>query len=185
MLRMNLNTFDRQCAFAIDGFTQMVAARLKDPTEIAKARVMPYQLMAAYHAAGQDVPHAVREALQDAMDISLSNVPAVTGNVVIAPDVSGSMTSPVTGRRMGATSTIRCVDVAALFAAAMLRQNPSAKVLPFERDVVNVDLNPRDTVMTNAKRLASIGGGATNCSAPLAALNKANAKVDLVHRSRR
>ncbi|MCB1529225.1 MAG: RNA-binding protein [Hyphomicrobiaceae bacterium] len=180
MLRMNLNTFDRQCAFAIDGFTQMVAARLKDPTEIAKARVMPYQLMAAYHAAGQDVPHAVREALQDAMDISLSNVPAVTGNVVIAPDVSGSMTSPVTGRRMGATSTIRCVDVAALFAAAMLRQNPSAKVLPFERDVVNVDLNPRDTVMTNAKRLASIGGGATNCSAPLAALNKANAKVDLV-----
>lgn len=180
MLRMNLNTFDRQCAFAIDGFAEMVAARLKDPAEIAKARVMPYQLMAAYMAADRDVPHLVREALQDALDISLSNVPAVTGNVVIAPDVSGSMRSAVTGRRKDATSAIRCIDVAALVAAAMLRQNPAAKVLPFERDVVDVDLNPRDTVITNAKRLASIGGGATNCSAPLAALNKANAKVDLV-----
>jgi len=34
--------------------------------------------------------------------------------------------------------------------------------------------------MTNAKKLASIGGGGTNCSAPLARLNAQKAKVDLV-----
>lgn len=180
MLRMNLNTFDRQCVYAIDGFAEMVAARLKDEAEIAKARVMPYQLMMAYRAAGRDVPHLVREALQDAIEVSLANVPAIEGNVVIAPDVSGSMSSPVTGYRRGASTAVRCIDVAALVAAAMLRQNPAAKVLPFERDVVDVDLNPRDTVMTNAGKLASVGGGGTNCSAPLAALNKAKAKVDLV-----
>ena len=180
MLRMNLNTFDRQCAFAIDGFAEMVAARLKDPAEIAKARVLPYQLMMAYKAASKDVPHQVREALQDAMEVSLANVPAVSGNVVICPDVSGSMSSPVTGVRKGATSAVRCIDVAALFAAAMLRQKPAAKVLPFENDVVNVALNPRDSVMTNAAKLASVGGGGTNCSAPLQVLNKAHAKVDLV-----
>ena len=38
---------------------------------------------------------------------------------------------------------------------------------------MKVKLNPRDSVMTNAGRLASVGGGGTDCSAPLAQLNKA------------
>ena len=122
----------------------------------------------------------VREALQDAMEIAIANVPAVAGNVVVCPDVSGSMKSPVTGYRKGATSTVRCIDVAALVAAAVLRANRTARVLPFEGDVVQVALNPRDTVMTNAEKLAAIGGGGTNCSAPLARLNAERAKVDLV-----
>ena len=41
----------------------------------------------------------------------------------------------------------------------MLRQNRSARVLPFENDVVDVPLNPRDTVLTNAAKLAAVGGG--------------------------
>ena len=41
-------------------------------------------------------------------------------------------------------------------------------------------LNGRDSVMTNAEKLAVLGGGGTNCSAPLAELNKRQAKGDLV-----
>lgn len=180
MLRMNLNTFDRQCVFAIDGMAEMVAARLRDPAEIAKARVLPYQLMAAYKAASEDVPQVVREALQDAMEIAIANVPAMAGNIVVCPDVSGSMKSPATGSRKGATSKVRCIDVAALMAAAMLRVNGHARVLPFENGVVDVRLNPRDSVMTNAEKLAAVGGGGTDCSAPLALINAERAKVDLV-----
>jgi len=180
MLRMNLNTFNRQGVFALDGFAKMIAKRLSDPAEIAKSRVLPYQLMAAYMAASRDVPGIVREALQDAMEASIANVPAITGNVVICPDVSGSMGSPVTGVRRGATSAVRCIDVAALVAAAMLRANRAAHVLPFDNDVLEVGLNPRDTVLTNAGKLAAIGGGGTNCSAPLARLNAQRANVDLV-----
>lgn len=75
---------------------------------------------------------------------------------------------------------VRCIDVAALVAAAVLRKNKTARVLPFENDVVNVNLNARDTVMTNAARLAAIGGGGTNCSAPLRKLVNEKATVDLV-----
>ncbi len=46
--------------------------------------------------------------------------------------------------------------------------------------MVNVSLNRRDTVMTNAGKLAAIGGGGTNCSAPLRKLANEKAKVDLV-----
>ena len=62
----------------------------------------------------------------------------------------------------------------------MLRVNRGARVLPFEQAVVDLRLNGRDTVLTNAAKLAAIGGGGTNCSAPLALLNRENAKVDLV-----
>jgi 60 kDa SS-A/Ro ribonucleoprotein len=37
--------------------------------------VLPYQLLAAYMAASKDVPAIVREALQDAMETSIANVP--------------------------------------------------------------------------------------------------------------
>jgi len=90
------------------------------------------------------------------------------------------MSSPATGYRKGATTTVRCIDVAALVAAAVLRKNPRTEVLPFECDVVKVNLNSRDSVMTNAAKLASVGGGGTNCSAPLALLNRRQAKGDLV-----
>ena len=125
-------------------------------------------------------PTRVRNALQDAMEHALANVPRVDGHVWVCPDVSGSMQSPVTGWRKGATSAVKCVDVAALFAAALVRHNPRAGVIPFEFGCIPVELNPRDSIMTNARKLASIGGGGTNVSAPLAKLNAEQAKADLV-----
>jgi 60 kDa SS-A/Ro ribonucleoprotein len=122
----------------------------------------------------------MRDALQDAMEIATDNVPRIEGKVYVCPDVSGSMASPVTGMRKGATTAVRCIDVAALVTAAVLRKNPSATVLPFSTDVETIELNPRDSVMTNAEKLAAIGGGGTNCSAPMAQLNREKAKGDLV-----
>jgi len=180
MLRMNLNTFARHDAFDVSWFPRKAAARLRDPDEIKRARVFPYQLMAAYAAADEKVPRMVQEALQDAMEIAVSNVPRVKGKVIVCPDVSGSMSSPVTGYRKGSTSKVRCIDVAGLVAAAFLRTNADTRVLPFDFDVVDVRLNARDSVMTNAQKLASIGGGGTNCSAPLVKLVQERARVDLV-----
>ena len=114
------------------------------------------------------------------MEIAIENVPAIDGKVYVLPDVSGSMHSPLTGHRKGSTTAVRCIDVAALVAAAVLRKNPSAEVIPFESDVVKVRLNPRDSVMTNATKLASLPAGGTNCSAPLRYINRARAKGDLV-----
>ena len=182
MTRMNLNTFARHGVFGVEGMSELIADRLRDAKAIAKARVFPYQLLIAYAMAktNAEIPREVCDALQDAMEIAIANVPAIAGRVFVCPDVSGSMLSPLTGHRAGATTAVCCIDVAALVAAAVLRKNPQAEVLPFECDVVNVSLNSRDSVMTNAAKLAAIGGGGTNCSAPLAELNRRKAKGDLV-----
>jgi 60 kDa SS-A/Ro ribonucleoprotein len=180
MSRMNLNTFARHDVFADQEVTKKIAGRLADPAAVAKARVFPYQLMTAHAAANEKVPRIVRDALQDAMEVATANITALEGRIYLCPDVSGSMAAPVTGQRKGATSTVRCIDVAALVTAAIMRKNPSAEVLPFETKVVKVVLNARDSVMTNAQKLAAIGGGGTDCSAPLAQLNARQAKGELV-----
>lgn len=179
MTRMNLNTFERHGVFKDAALTQMIADRLRNPELVRKARAFPYQLMTAYLNA-TTVPMKVREALQDAVDIALENVPAINGKVVICVDVSGSMSSAITGSRGTVSSKMRCVDVASLFASALLRKNPEAVIMPFDTRIHACDLNPRDTVFTNAQKLARYGGGGTNCSLALSTLNSRRQKADAV-----
>ncbi len=179
-LRMNLNTFARHGVFEDAVVTATLAERLRDAQAIGCARVLPYQLMSAFLAAGKSVPGAIKDALQDAMEIATRNVPMLIGDVFVAVDVSGSMQSPVTGYRKGATTTARCVDVAALIAACLLRVNPAAQVIPFDTCVHALDLNPCDSVMRLAQRLASVGGGGTAISVPLKQINRERANVDFL-----
>lgn len=178
-VRMNLATFARHGVFEEPGATEAIAAKLRDRTAIRRARVFPYQLLAAW-SKSDGLPRAVKDALADAMETATENVPAIDGRVFVCTDTSGSMGSPVTGHRRGATSKVTCLDVAALVTAALLRKNPEAELLPFAEGVKRARLDPRDTVTTNAAALAALGGGGTNCSAPLAELNRRKAKGDLV-----
>lgn len=178
--RQHLNTFARHGVFDVTGMAELVAARLRDPAQIASARVFPYQLLVAYRQTDATVPAAVREALQDAMELAIGNVPAFAHGTVVCPDVSGSMRSAITGARGSATSVVTCLDVAALIAAAVVRRTPGAEVIPFSDRVDQVRLNPRDSVMTNAERLASLPSGGTDCSLPVAELNRRGARAQVV-----
>lgn len=182
MTRMNLNTFERHGVFEDESMVKIIAARLRNTEAIKCARVFPFQLMSAYKAAdaNKGIPREITDALQDAMEIATENVPKIDGKVFVFPDISGSMQSPATGYRKGATSTVRCVDIAALFSAAILRKNPNAEIIPFESKIVDVKLNPRDSIMTNAEKLSNLPFGGTNCSAPLKELNRRQAKADAV-----
>ncbi|MCJ2184193.1 RNA-binding protein [Novosphingobium sp. 1949] len=179
-LRMNLNTLARQGAFDVPGVVQGVAARLADADAIASARVLPYQLMVAMNEVGEGVPLAVQAALEQALEVALGHVPVLAGQLVVCPDVSGSMHWPVTGWRKGATSKVRCIDVAALVSAALLRANRKARVLPFAETVKPVWLRSGARLAVNTAKLAAQGGGGTNVSAPLARLNRHGARVDTV-----
>lgn len=179
-VRMNLNTFARHGVLGDDAVASKVAERLCDGDEIRRARALPYQLLMAHRHVDEGVPRVIREALHDAMEIAIGNVPRLEGKVWVCPDVSGSMSSPATGARGGATTRVRCVDVAALVAAALLRRCPDVTVLPFDTEVRKVPVSARDSVLTNAERLAAVGGGGTTVSAPLTMLNQLRAPGDLV-----
>ena len=179
-LRQNLNTLSRNGVFTSSESCDRIIKKLTNPESVAKAKVLPYQLMVAMLNVDGGVPLKVQAALEEVLEDSIANVPKMTGTVVVCPDVSGSMRSAITGVRKGATSKVRCIDGAGLMTASLCRYNPDAILLPFAEGVVNLELSRNDTVMTNAKKLASIGGGGTNISAPLALLNHHNVHVDVV-----
>lgn len=183
--RMNLNTMARHGVFKNSEMVNMITERLRNRESIMKARQFPYQLLTAYLAtAGNmtDIPRKVLGGLQDAMDISVDNVPSFNcpNGVYVFPDVSGSMGSPITGYDSRKPSVTQCKDVAALVASAVLRRNQDATVIPFAEGVRKISLNERDSVITNARTLMQQPGGSTNCSAPLALLNQKKAKGDLI-----
>jgi 60 kDa SS-A/Ro ribonucleoprotein len=65
-------------------------------------------------------------------------------------------------------------------AAAMVRRNPGTRVLAFNQDAVPVTCDPAEPVLALATRLAALADGGTNCSAPLAQLNRERAQGALV-----
>ncbi|RMF42207.1 MAG: TROVE domain-containing protein [Planctomycetota bacterium] len=186
-LRMNLNTLLRRKVFTVDRLSESgncdtegpdtemvdyVASRLADADEIRRSRQFPYQFLAAYMNAAPEVPHKIKTALHQAAEIACGNVPELPGPVVIGLDTSGSMSCPVTGYRgRGGTTKMRCVDVAALFAAAILRKNPDSVIIPFDTRAYDVRLDPSDSILSLSERLAKYGGGGTDCSIPLRQAN--------------
>lgn len=186
-LRMNLNTLTRKGLFENDNPNRQenirfVAERLADVDAIQKARIFPYQLLTTYQATLGGVPQAISNALQQAMEVAVSNVPKLPGQTVVGCDVSGSMQSPVTGSRGTKDTSTRCIDVAGLISAAILRKNQEAVVIPFDDGAYDVrdKLNPFDSVMTIASQLASINGGSTQCALVIAGMYQMGVKADLV-----
>ncbi len=176
-LRMNLNTLLRHDVLATSAMVDYVAERITDESEIRRSKQFPYQYFAAYLNADDNVPQKIKTALHKAAEIACGNVPELPGPVVIGLDTSGSMSCAVTGHRgRGATSKMRCIDVAALFAAAILRRNPDSVVIPFDTSAYDVKIDPNDSILSIAERLAKYGGGGTDCSLPLVAANQKHAK---------
>jgi 60 kDa SS-A/Ro ribonucleoprotein len=183
-LRINLNTLIRQGALGDANAVRFVASRLADRDSILRSNTMPYQLLAAYkNFKADDIVGgiAIQNALQDAMEIATENTPSFDGaNIAVCCDVSGSMKLPITGNIGNVSSKIRCVDVAALFTACLMRKNSEAVVLPFDTRTHKANLNPRDSIMTNANKLAAYGGGGTYCEQALKELLNTGALSDIV-----
>ena len=179
-LRMNLNTFQRHGVFACAETTADLAARLADADLVRAANAFPYQIMTTLHNLDEEAPAEIRQAVAAALEVSIASVPTLPGRTVIALDVSASMRSPATGRRKGCSTVTTCLDVAALFAAAIVRRNPGAAVIPFHDDICEVQLDATAAVPEIAARLRAMPEGGTNCSAVLVHLNQQSEVADTV-----
>ena len=171
-LRMNLNTLMRHDVLADPEMVNYVADRLGNEEEILKSRQFPYQYLAAYLNTNDQMPVKIKTALSKAAEVACGNVPKLPGPVIIGVDTSGSMWSPVTGYRNGSSTKVRCVDVAALIASAIVRRNPNSVIVPFDTKAYKVSVPSDETILQTAKKLASFGGGGTNCALPLKEANK-------------
>lgn len=177
-LRMNLNQIAKHNVFKDATVTRAISDKLSNQDLVKRFNAFPYQLLTTWNNI-TNVPVEVKNSLNQAMEYAVDNVPSFEGRVAVCVDVSGSMGCAITGNRAGATTKTSCVEVAGLIASAIIRKNKNALVVPFDTKVHNVHVNPFDSVLTNAKKLALNGGG-TACSVALQHLLSKNEKCDVV-----
>ncbi len=121
-LARNLRNFDE--AGVSDSAAAAVAARFADPAQVAKSRMFPYRWLSAYEAAP-----SLRwgRALDQALQASLANLPALTGQTLVLVDTSGSMTSTTLSRR----STVTPIKAAAVFGVALAAKGEQVDLVGF------------------------------------------------------
>ena len=70
-------------------------SRLSDPEAVRKSRQFPFRFLSAYRSLPASAGKKVFDALEAAASASVANLPRLPGRTVIAMDVSGSMSMPV------------------------------------------------------------------------------------------
>jgi len=89
------------------------------------------------------------DALSTAMELSIANIPKLEGTTFIASDNSGSMSSG----KVSSKSTIRLIDIAALFSAMTLHISEDPIVSVFGEEFATVPCSKRDSILTNMKKI--------------------------------
>jgi len=161
-LLRNLRNIISQAPSAIDAACEMLVSE----NLIKKSRVLPFRFATAYDEIsrlGSDSSvRKVLVAINQALEVSLANVPKFDGETLVVMDVSGSMSG-------------RPSEIASLFGAILAKVN-GCDVMTFSTDAQYKSYNPLDSVMTIRGSFRYSGGG-TNFKA---IFNKANKKYDRV-----
>lgn len=117
----NLRNFDE--AGVSDAVAGQVVQRLISPERVERSRQLPMRFLSAYNAVSN-----LRWAypLEQALNLSLRNVPEFGGNTLILIDTSGSMSDT-----FSKDGTLRRWDAAAVFGLALAQRCQNATVVSF------------------------------------------------------
>lgn len=129
---------------------KLVCDRITDPERIKKSRQLPFRFYTAYKNVTGN--RKFSDAISEAMDIAVSNVPEFEGKTLIAIDCSGSMQGDP-------------IEKAAIFGATLLKANSGADVILYDTSVEEFTGSSRTPVVDLADRIISdANGGGTNTS---------------------
>jgi 60 kDa SS-A/Ro ribonucleoprotein len=157
-----------------------VLARLADADEVRRSKQLPFRFFSAYREIeklqGKPGVGAVLSAITQALEKSVANLPRLTGTSFIAADNSGSMNAALSEH-----SSVRYADVANLLGAIAHQMSDDAIVGSFACRFATVQLNPRDSILTNMGKIAKVSvGSSTNAYLCVKWLREQNHRVDRI-----
>lgn len=180
--------------------TVEIVAKLKNEEAIKKSRIHPMQILVAskMYAQGHGdkgslswTPNAkILDALNDAFYLAFGNVEATGKNMMLALDVSGSMSGACAG-----SSVIDCRTAAAAMAMITARVEQNYDIIGFTNGgknyfgstgashfgyagVSQLAITPKQRLDDIVKYLSKLGFGGTDCSLPMQYALKNKIKVD-------
>jgi hypothetical protein len=154
--------------------------KLSDKKEVQKSKQLPFRFLSAYREienVGHPDVHLFLNAIEAAILHSTDNIPGFDGQtLLIASDVSGSMTQTITER-----SKVELYDVGLIL--AMMLQSKTRCYTGIFGDVYEGIQLPKDNIIRNAAKLREIGnsvGYSTNGFKVIKWLNDNKKQVDRV-----
>ena len=171
-----------------DAAWKLVAEKISNPKAVQKSKQLPFGFINAYDIAKESgVPGLVLNALQDATELSLQNMPKLGDRVWIILDCSGSMNNFPGSYSYGSVvkkTENSPIKIGAIFGAALTKASAGSfesKFTMFDDFAKFVDLNPRDSIFTlYEKIMARNAGGGTNLNSALAEKSKLGFEPDTV-----
>lgn len=152
-LLRNLRNFEK--AGISLGSRRLVQQRLADPAQVAKSRQFPFRFLSAYRAVEGDWWN---EALSDALDASVGNLPVFRGKTLVLVDTSGSMRSHISAK-----SSVSHVDIGGLFGVALAKAGMDVDLFGFADGVFKHELPKGGSILRGIKsfdaKIGSVGHG--------------------------
>jgi len=156
----------------------IVYSKIRDPELVHKAKQFPYRYWTAWNMMnnmGTMESKRAAKALEDAMEISVENVPKITGKTLVIVDVSGSMR----GKRLSKNSEVTCADVSTLFGAIAHKVCEDATVMVFADMFKIVDVDSRGSILHNMRAIRDVHvGGSTYAARPINYMRQQNEHFD-------
>jgi hypothetical protein len=173
-LLRNLRNFDQ--AGIGKAARREVEDRLTDPEQVAKSRQLPMRFLSAYRATRDSgTVTAWGPVIEEALNLSLANVPTLAGRTLVLVDLSGSMSHSNLSDKSG----LRYVDAAAVFGAAIAKRN-DADLYGFDHRLIEFTVKSTDSLLPLAHGIANQGGGGTATAAAIQASYKGHDRIIIV-----
>lgn len=139
-----------------------VLEKIADPEEVRKSRQLPFRFMSVYRNVPWDswCKQKTWDALDQAADAAVENLPKIPGKTVIAIDVSGSMSDTISNK-----SDVRCCDIAMLLGLIANRICEQSRVFTFDTNIRELNIPRRNGLISEAIERSVYGGG-TDMSLP-------------------
>jgi len=147
---------------------------ITDPERVRESKLLPFRWLAAEREVGSGL---LKDALREAMNLSLANVPQWQGRTAIFVDLSGSMSSPLSKQ-----SKLMYVDVASLMGAMATRLASGGYLVGgFGESYADIPVSRHDSVLTNAEKIRHTHvGHSTNAWLTIESLRKRKLVFDRV-----
>jgi hypothetical protein len=155
---------------------------LRNSQAVADSKQFPYRFLSAYKTLEKEsegdliARQKLIGAVSEALDLSVQNVPHWKGVTFCSCDNSGSMQSNITAK-----STVQRIEVGNIMGALAHRISDAGIASVFGTYFKIVNLNPADSVMSNAKKLIETDvESSTNAYLCLEYLIEKKIKVDRI-----
>jgi len=175
-----------------------VIEHLTNEKAVANSKQLPFRFYTAYRELGGksivnrgwyykniDKPTTLGSpqllaAIENAFDLSVSNLPDLGDDVLIVVDQSGSMQSPISNK-----GTVTCAEIASVLGAAVwfnqVKRNKKAMVVGFANTGKVYNWSTRTSALAAAKEMMNTNlGGSTNIQAAWESAKRAGLKPSTI-----